>query len=93
LYLSKKKEITTQYKQIKTSIQSFIGSFAKNLKVLQATQNSFGKKIKALSNKPENEALDNLLKTIGESINKIKTESKEAKDALESLKKLYSSLK
>ena len=40
-----------------------------------------------------NETLSNLLKTISDTINKIKNEAKEAKQALEAIKKLYLSVR
>ncbi len=60
------------------------------MKTLQATENSFKRKTELMKN---NETLSNLLKTISDTINKIKNEAKEAKQALEAIKKLYLSVR
>ena len=60
------------------------------MKTLQGTEKAFTKKIGHLKN---NESLKTLLKTIHATINKIKGEAKEAKDALGAIKKLYKSVK
>ena len=79
-----------QYSNIKKSIESFIRSFAKNLKLLQGTEKAFTKKIALLKN---NQSLKILLKTISTTIKKIKSEAKEAKYALGAIKKLFKSVK
>jgi len=90
LFAKKKKELKKQYTSIKKSIESFIKSFIKSLKTLQGTEKAFTKKIKLLKN---NESLKVLLKTISGTIKKIKSEAKEAKDALGAIKKLFKSVK
>lgn len=75
-----------QYLSIKNTIESFVKSFDKNLKVLQAVESNFTKKTMGLKN---NQNLTSLLKTISATIAKIKNEGKEAKEALVGLKKLF----
>jgi hypothetical protein len=60
------------------------------LKTLQVTENSLRKKSDFLRN---NETLTTLLKTINDTINKIKNEAEEAKHALDNIKKLYLSVR
>ena len=60
------------------------------MKTLQVTENSLRKKSDFLRN---NETLTTLLKTINDTINKIKNEAEEAKHALDNIKKLYLSVR
>merc|ERR1712151_881942 len=90
MFLRKKKQLKKQYLSARKSIGDFIKSFGKNLKTLENTEKTFSKKIGLLKN---NGSLKNLLKIISRTINKIKMEAKEAKEALGALKRLYLSVR